>query len=136
MVAIGAGLYVLEKAARFSFFKPAEEMVYISLSENERTRGKAAVDIIGGQVGKAGGSALLQCLLISLGSIVRALPALWMSHLSVIIAWLKAIRTIDSTRGPSCAVADEPDSASVDAEEERIFGGGDKFNSPTAVSPS
>lgn len=136
MVAIGAALYVLEKAARFSFFKPAEEMVYISLSENERTRGKAAVDIIGGQVGKAGGSALLQGLLISLGTIVRALPALWMSHLSVIVAWLKAIRNIDSTRGPSCAVADEPASASVDAEEERIFGDGDKVNSPTAVSLS
>jgi AAA family ATP:ADP antiporter len=47
----GALLYVFGKGAKFSLFKPAEEMVYITLDEDGRTRGKAAIDVVGSQVG-------------------------------------------------------------------------------------
>lgn len=50
----GALLYVFGKGAKFSLFKPAEEMVYITLDEDGRTRGKAAIDVVGAQVGIAG----------------------------------------------------------------------------------
>jgi AAA family ATP:ADP antiporter len=46
----GALLYVFGKGAKFSLFKPAEEMVYITLDEDGRTRGKAAIDVVGSQV--------------------------------------------------------------------------------------
>lgn len=46
----GALLYVFGKGAKFSLFKPAEEMVYITLDEDGRTRGKAAIDVVGAQV--------------------------------------------------------------------------------------
>ena len=39
----GSLLYVIERAAKFSLFKPAEEMVYITLDDESRTKGKAAV---------------------------------------------------------------------------------------------
>ena len=41
-------------------FKPAEEMVYIGLDEDSRTKGKAAIDVVGAQTGKSAGSALQQ----------------------------------------------------------------------------
>ena len=47
----GSILYVIERAAKFSLFKPAEEMVYITLDDESRTKGKAAVDVLGAQVG-------------------------------------------------------------------------------------
>jgi AAA family ATP:ADP antiporter len=47
----GALLYAFSKGAKFSLFKPAEEMVYITLDEAGRTRGKAAIDVVGAQVG-------------------------------------------------------------------------------------
>eukprot|EP00775_Hariotina_reticulata_P001387 gene1387-1727_t len=50
LVLFGALLYVLGKGAKFSLFKPAEEMVYITLDEEGRTRGKAAIDVVGSQV--------------------------------------------------------------------------------------
>ena len=34
----GALLYVVERAAKFSLFKPAEEMVYITLDEESRSK--------------------------------------------------------------------------------------------------
>jgi AAA family ATP:ADP antiporter len=51
LVMSGALLYVFGKGAKFSLFKPAEEMVYITLDEDGRTRGKAAIDVVGSQVG-------------------------------------------------------------------------------------
>ena len=41
-------------------FKPAEEMVYIGLDEQSRTKGKAAIDVAGAQTGKSIGSVLQQ----------------------------------------------------------------------------
>ena len=51
---------VFGKGAKFSMFKPAEEMVYIGLDEESRTKGKAAIDVVGAQTGKSGGSVLQQ----------------------------------------------------------------------------
>lgn len=48
------------KGAKFSMFKPAEEMVYIGLDEESRTKGKAAIDVVGAQSGKSAGSVLQQ----------------------------------------------------------------------------
>jgi AAA family ATP:ADP antiporter len=53
LVMSGALLYVFGKGAKFSLFKPAEEMVYITLDEDGRTRGKAAIDVVGSQVRKS-----------------------------------------------------------------------------------
>ena len=48
------------KGAKFSMFKPAEEMVYIGLDQESRTKGKAAIDVVGAQSGKSAGSVLQQ----------------------------------------------------------------------------
>ena len=53
-------LQVFAKGAKFSMFKPAEEMVYIGLDEESRTKGKAAIDVVGAQSGKSAGSILQQ----------------------------------------------------------------------------
>ena len=61
---------VFAKGAKFSMFKPAEEMVYIGLDEQSRTKGKAAIDVAGAQTGKSMGSVLQQVgsLLVGLSS--------------------------------------------------------------------
>lgn len=53
-------MQIMSRAAKFSCFKPAEEMVYIGLDDASRTKGKAAVDVVGAQTGKSGGSVLQQ----------------------------------------------------------------------------
>jgi len=54
---------VVGKGAKFSLYKPAEEMVYISLDAESRTKGKAAIDVVGAQTGKSVGSILQQVLM-------------------------------------------------------------------------
>ena len=69
------GWQVFGKGAKFSMFKPAEEMVYITLDEESRTKGKAAIDVVGAQSGKAISSMLQQVLLLlTSGAMAGALP--------------------------------------------------------------
>jgi len=95
----GSILYVIERAAKFSLFKPAEEMVYITLDDESRTKGKAAVDVLGAQVGKTGGSFMQQGLLLLCGTIVAALPALLTAHSFIVIMWLWAVKELDGMHG-------------------------------------
>ncbi|GAX76146.1 hypothetical protein CEUSTIGMA_g3590.t1 [Chlamydomonas eustigma] len=88
----GAALYVFGKSAKFSLFKPAEEMVYISLDEQGRTKGKAAIDVVGSQAGKSGGSILQQLLLVlSSGAIGGSLPIMFIVYSLMAQGWLKSV---------------------------------------------
>ncbi len=42
------------RASKFSLFDPAKEMVYIEMDRDEKSQGKAAVDLVGSQIGKSG----------------------------------------------------------------------------------
>ena len=99
MVMCGAILFVFGKAAKYSLSKPAEEMVYIGLDEEKRTKGKAAVDVVGSQFGKSSGSLFQQGLLLGLGSLSKALPVLMLSHSAVIVFWIMAIDVLAHHQG-------------------------------------
>eukprot|EP00223_Ostreococcus_mediterraneus_P001985 CAMPEP_0179724786 /NCGR_PEP_ID=MMETSP0938-20121108/6200_1 /TAXON_ID=548131 ORGANISM="Ostreococcus mediterraneus, Strain clade-D-RCC1107" /NCGR_SAMPLE_ID=MMETSP0938 /ASSEMBLY_ACC=CAM_ASM_000576 /LENGTH=615 /DNA_ID=CAMNT_0021598823 /DNA_START=120 /DNA_END=1964 /DNA_ORIENTATION=+ len=94
----GAVIYIVERAAKFSLFKPAEEMVYITLDEDSRTKGKAAVDVLGSQIGKTGGSFMQQGLIFVYGSIIGALPVLVCCHSAIALCWLVSVNTLAARR--------------------------------------
>ncbi|KAK9829542.1 hypothetical protein WJX72_006395 [[Myrmecia] bisecta] len=95
LVLAGAVLQVFAKGAKFSMFKPAEEMVYIRLDEESRTKGKAAIDVVGAQTGKSVGSVLQQVLLLcSGGTMSGTLPVMALAYFIMLRAWQGAVNSL------------------------------------------
>lgn len=59
-IAIWFGLAqnAITKASKYALFDPTKEMAYIPLDEESKVKGKAAIDVVGGRAGKAGGGVL------------------------------------------------------------------------------
>ncbi len=64
-VIIGTIHVILVKSAKFSLFSSTKELAFISLKKDLRDKGKAAVELLGERVGKAGG-AFFQTILLTL----------------------------------------------------------------------
>lgn len=95
-VAAGAITQVFARSSKFSLFDPAKEMVYIEMSKEEKSKGKAAVDLIGSQIGKSGGAWVTQALLLVTGSMTASLPIIAGVFSVVIFSWLNAVRNLGS----------------------------------------
>ena len=98
--------------------------MYITLDDESRTKGKAAVDVLGAQVGKTGGSFMQQGLLLWCGTLA-ALPALLIGHTFIVVLWLWAVKRLDDMHGdelqkmnndPHGAEGEKEDAAKADGE--------------------
>lgn len=91
---LGAGIVIISKVVKYSLFDPTKEMAYIPLEDELKTKGKAAVDVIGGRAGKAGGAFVQSTLL----AIMATTNVISIAHISfsvfviVTFLWLISVR--------------------------------------------
>lgn len=92
-VMIGAAQNILSKGTKYSLFDPTKEMSYIPLDQELKVKGKAAVDVIGGRLGKSGGAVVQQFLLLTVSTTATQITIAPYScgvMIVVILAWMFA----------------------------------------------
>jgi ATP:ADP antiporter, AAA family len=81
----------LSKGFKYSVFDSTKEMAFLPLSEGRRAKGKAAIDGLGSGLGKSGASLMTQGLIIFMGSLSAASPAIATILGIVLVTWVIAV---------------------------------------------
>ncbi|USO02080.1 MAG: NTP/NDP exchange transporter [Alphaproteobacteria bacterium] len=92
-VFVGLATVVISKSIKYALFDPTKDLAYMTLDETAQTTGKAAVDVIGGRAGKAGGALVQATFLIICGTKVLAdiAPYTGVVFLIICVAWIWAV---------------------------------------------
>jgi AAA family ATP:ADP antiporter len=92
-VTIGLVQNVLSKATKYSLFDSTKEMAYIPLDDEMKSKGKAAVDVVGGRFGKSGGGIIQSTffMLLPAFTFAEATPYFAVIFFVVVILWMWAV---------------------------------------------
>ena len=93
---LGAFIVITSKAIKYILFDSTKEMAYIPLNDELKTKGKAAVDVIGGRAGKAGGAFTQSTLLILFATkdVVAIAPQAFVVFAVVSGLWFVAVKML------------------------------------------
>lgn len=113
---IGMVQNIATKGSKYSFFDPTKEMAYIPLDQELKVKGKAAVDVIGGRLGKAmGGWTLIAIFSIfAVRDVMTVVPYLAIIIAIITLAWFFAVGSL--ARKYKVAVAEKEEELKQEKE--------------------
>lgn len=96
-VFVGAAQNILSKSSKYSLFDATKEMSYIPLSLELRTKGKAAVEVIGLKLGKSLGAFIQSSMfiLMPLASFDSVAQYLMIFFTIVVVVWIWNVRALN-----------------------------------------
>lgn len=94
-IVFGAILDGTGKTFKYSLFDPTKEMTYIPLDEESKDKGKAAIDVLVAKFAKAGGSLLLQGLILIFGSLGAVVPFVFALVVIFLIMWIGSVLSLN-----------------------------------------
>jgi ATP/ADP translocase len=99
LVFIGGIQNILSKGVKYSIFDTTKEMLYIPLNPEFKTKGKAAVEVIGPKVGKAFGSGLQAAIFFLFPRVTYDDISLMLVVIFVLVLlfWLYSVRAIHAS---------------------------------------
>ena len=105
-VLIGTIQNVMSKSSKYSLFDPTKEMTYIPLDQESKVKGKAAIDVVGARLGKAGGSLIQQGLFV-IGPLAVVTPYIAVTLFLIIAAWLYATKNLNAVFKKQVSLTEE-----------------------------
>ena len=101
-VFLGLAAVVFSRSIKYALFDPTKDLAYMTLDETSQTTGKAAVDVIGGRAGKAGGAAIQTIFLIMCSTKTLSVIAPYTGVVYIIICGLWIWAVIGLSRKIAC----------------------------------
>ncbi|MGB0919440.1 MAG: Npt1/Npt2 family nucleotide transporter [Holosporaceae bacterium] len=96
-VYMGMGQNIMSKGTKYALFDPTREMAYIPLDQEMKVKGKAAIDVVGGRMGKSAGGWIQLLFLAFLGGAgtqIMIAPYLVIIMLVIGCAWIWAVKRL------------------------------------------
>lgn len=94
-VIVGALQNSMSKGMKYALFDPTKEMAYIPLDPESKVKGKAAIDVVGGRLGKSAGGLFLQFVLL-FGSIMDNIALLYATVLLIGGVWVMSVLRLNT----------------------------------------
>ena len=97
IVIFGAIQNISGKVSKYAFFDTSKEMAFIPLDQESKVKGKAAIDVVGGRLGKSG-AAWIQIVLIQIagtGSVLSITQFLLPLIACTIFFWILSVRSLN-----------------------------------------
>jgi AAA family ATP:ADP antiporter len=104
LVAVNLGfmLEVVIKSIKYALFDPTKEMAYIPLEDEEKIRGKAAVDVVAGRFGKSSGG-FFEITILAIAGAINAAMSLFAFFFAVFaVLWILAVIMVNRQFTKKC----------------------------------